>query len=273
MIMKTKHFVVSFILLFTLMACAFPGMGQPAALPTFDPNSIPTMVALTANAAMAQTAAAPPPATLDAAFSLSQTTLEPLPDGSAKYTDNEVGFEVIFPTGWLTVRPNSEEFDVALNKEATKIEALQSQMQADKSNYEVGRDRVYSYPLLPDIEKNFMFGASISKWDPNDSSAIDENSMGDFYRGLETSGTIPGFRTDTARVNENGNHVKMIEVGGPFTISDGQGGFIPFYVTCVFFRPTHGGVVMMLFTYLKDYKLSISNDVMSIIDSITLLGQ
>jgi len=109
-------------------------------------------------------------------------------------------------------------------------------MESDQADYEPGFDRLYSYPLLPDIEKNLMFGASMLQWDSTDSSPIDENSMANFFKDLETSGAIPGFRTDTARVYENGNHIKLIEVGGPFTISDGQGGFVPFYVTAVFFQ-------------------------------------
>jgi hypothetical protein len=94
-IMKTKHYIMSSILLFALMSCALPGVSQPVTLPTFDPNAIPTMVALTANAAMAQTATATPLAPPD----LSKTPLEKLPDGSTKYTDTEIGFEITFPAG------------------------------------------------------------------------------------------------------------------------------------------------------------------------------
>jgi len=266
--MKTKHCVMGSILLFALMACALPGISQPAALPTFDPNAIPTTVALTANAAMAQTAtAASPLATPD----LSETTLEQLPDGSTKYTDKEIGFEITFPTGWLTLRPNSDEFSSALEKEAVKNELLRAQMELDQSDYEAGVDRLYSYPLLPDIEKNFAFGFSKLKWDPDDSVPIDEKTMGETVRFVESS--ISGFRADTVQTYENGNHIKLVEVGGQFSLSNGQGEVIPFYMTYFLFKPTSSTSALMTFTYLKDYKLTIASDVMSAINSIKLLGQ
>lgn len=274
--MKNKIFISGSIVFLTIVACVIPGLGQPA-VPPLDMNSLPTIIALTANAATTQTAAVAPPTPAETATptlleAKDTATLEKLPDGSIKFTDGEAGFVVVFPKGWLTLRPNSEEFNSTFEKE-TKNEILHSQMEIDQSGYEPGRDRLYSYPLLPEVEKNFLFGTADVEWDPGDTSSIDENSMGEFFRDLETSGAIPGFRTDTARVYENGNQLKLIEVGGPFSISDGKGGFTPFYVTTIFFKPAHNGVVMMLFTYLKDYKLPVYTDVLSIIESIELLEQ
>jgi hypothetical protein len=265
--MKTKHYIMSSILLFALMSCALPGVSQPVTLPTFDPNAIPTMVALTANAAMAQTATATPLAPPD----LSKTPLEKLPDGSTKYTDTEIGFEITFPAGWLTLRPNSDEFNSALAKEAVKNDLLRAQMEADMADYEVGVDRLYSYPLLPDIEKNFAFGFSKLVWEADDSIPIDDQTMGEMVRFVESS--VSGFRADTVQTYENVNHVQMVEVGGQFSISNSQGDIIPFYMTYFFFKPTSGTSALMTFTYLKDYKFPISTDVMSVINSIKLLDQ
>jgi len=279
-ILKNRIFISGLIVLLAVIACVVPGLSQPAA-PTLDVNNLPTVIVLTANAAMAQTAAVAPPTpagisdpsgTAEVIDLTAVTTLEQLPDGSTKFTDTEVGFTVTFPKGWLNLRPNSEEFNAALANEAAKNELLRVQMELDLKDYDP-EDRLYSYPVLPEIEKNYMFGFSSIQWDPGDTTPIDQNSMGDFLRSLETSGAIPGFRTDTAQVYESGSQVTLIEVGGPFTISDGQGGFIPFYVTSVFFRPAHGGVVMMLFTYLKDFKLDVHTDLMSVIDSVELVGQ
>lgn len=266
--MKTKYYVMSLILLFALTACALPGISQPAALPTFDPNAIPTMVALTANAAMAQTATvASPRATPD----LSETTLEQLPNGGSKYTDKGIGFEITFPVGWLTLRPNSDEFNSALAKEAVKNDMLRDQMEADMAVYEVGVDRLYSYPLLPDIEKNFTFGFSKLKWNADDSIPIDDQTMGEMVRFVESS--ISGFRADTVQTYENANHIQLVEVGGQFSISNSEGNVIPFYMTYLFFKPTSGTSILMSFTYLKDYKQPIATDVISVINSIKLLDQ
>jgi hypothetical protein len=196
-----------------------------------------------------------------------------MPDGSTKYTDNEAGIEVVFPAGWLTLRANSDEFNSALKKEAAKNELLRAQMELDLAEYHPGSDRLYSYPLRPDIEKNFAFGFSKLRWDSEDSVPINENSMGELVRGLESSGAIPGLRVDTAQLYENGNQVKVIEVGGQFSFSNDLGEVIPFYYSAVFFKPTSGSTVRISLVYLKDYKLPIYEDVTSVINSIKLLDE
>jgi len=269
--MKTKIYIAGSILVLAILACAVPGLSQPVPS-AFDPNTIPTMVALTADAAMTQTAVVASPIPAEAATpSLEGTTLEQLPNGGTKYTDNQMGFEISFPVGWLTLRPNSDEFGSALVNEAVKNDLLRAQMELDLADYEAGVDRLYSYPLLPDIEKNFAFGFSKLKWDEDDSVPIDDKTMGEMVRFVESS--VPGFRADTVQTYENANHVKLVEIGGQFSISNDQGDVIPFYMTYFLFKPTNGTSALMTFTYLKDYKTTIAPDVMSSINSIKLLGQ
>jgi hypothetical protein len=270
--MKIKNYITGAVLFLITLAC----VSQP--VPTaIDPSTIPTIVVMTANAATTQTAAAAPTSQPTATTTPDPTaingTIEQLPNGSTKYTDAEAGFEVTFPTGWLTLRPNSDEFNSALAKEAKKNDMLRKQMEADINDYEAGADRLYSYPVRPDIEKNYAFGYSEAEWDQNSDVPIDENSMGQFVRALEASGAIPGFRADTAQVYENAGHVKVLEVGGVFSISDGKGGFLPFYVTIIFFKPTSNSMIRINFTYLKDYKLPISSDVMTVVTSIKVLSK
>jgi hypothetical protein len=274
--MKTKNYIAGSILFLAVLACVVPGLSQPVS-PAIDPSTIPTIVVLTANAAMTQTAVVAPPLlpteTTTPDPSAINGTIELLPNGNTKYTDDEAGFEITYPAGWLTLRPNSDEFTSVLKKDAVKNEMLRKQMELDINDFEAGVDRLYSYPVRPDLEKNFAFGFSNIEWDLNDPKPVDENSMGELVRGLESSGAIPGFRADNAQVYENASHVKVIELGGQFSISDGKGGFLPFYVTFVFFKPNNDSTIRMNFTYLKDYKLPISTDVMSVINSIKLLGQ
>ena len=274
--MKTKNYVTGAVLFLAMLACVVPGLSQPAS-PAIDPSTIPTIVVLTANAAVTQTAAAAPPSpqteTPTPDPSAINGTIEQLPNGSTKYTDDAAGFEITYPAGWLTLRPNSDEFNSALKKEAAKNDMLRYQMEADLADFEAGVDRLYSYPLRPDLEKNSAFGFSEIEWDTNTPDPIDENSMGQMVRTLESSGAIPGFRADTAQVYENVGNVKVIEVGGQFSISDGKGGITPFYFTAVFFKPSDNSIIRISFSYLKDYKLTIGSDVMSVITSIKLLGQ
>jgi len=263
------------------MACVVPGLSQSSVSPAFDPDSLSTVIGLTANAAVTQTAMVAKSLSTesvsgDAVPGLPETavaTLEQLSDGSTKYTDSEVGIEVIFPSGWLTLRANSDEFNSALKKEAQKNELLRAQMELDLAEYNPGLDRLYSYPLRPDIEKNTAFGFSKLRWDSEDSVLVNESSMGEFVRGLESSGAIPGLRVDTAQLYENGNQVKVIEIGGQFSFSNDQGEIIPFYYSAVFFKPTSSTTVRISLVYLKDYKLPIYEDVKSVINSIKLLDE
>ena len=278
--MNIKRLYPLTLLLISTLACAIPRLDAPAPAP-FDPGALSTVVGLTANAAVTQTALVAQPLSTevvsgDAAPGLTETaatSLELLPDGSTKYTDNEVGIEVVFPAGWLTLRANSDEFNSALKKEALKNELLRAQMELDLTEYEPGTHRLYSYPLRPDIEKNTAFGFSKLRWDLEDIVPINENSMGELVRGLESSGAVPGLRVDTAQVYENGNQVKVIEIGGPFSFSNDLGEIIPFYYSAVFFKPTSGSTVRISLVYLKDYKLPIYEDVTSVINSIKLLDE
>jgi len=270
--MKIRNQIAGIILFLSLLAC----VSQPAAPMNFDPASLSTVVVMTANAATTQTAAAAPTQPVEITPSPPRTggtTIEKLPDGGTKYTDNEVGIEVIFPEGWLTLRPNSDEFNAALVNEAAKNDMLRPQMELDLREYEPGLDRLLSYPLRPDIEKNFAFGFSSLKWDPEDSVPINDNSMGGLIRNFESSGAIPGFRVDTAQIYETGNQVNLIEMGGQFSLSNDQGGVTPFYITAVFFKPTGSSTVRISFVYLKNYKSPLYEDVTSVINSIKLLNE
>jgi hypothetical protein len=203
---------------------------------------------------------------------MTNITIEQIQDGAVRYTDHDGGFELIFPAGWLAVRPNSDEFNTTLANDGAKNQMLRDQMTNDLAAYDPNYDRLYSYILRPDIGKNTIFGFSKLVWDSNNNtSAIDNDSLGEAVQGLESSNSIPGFRADTAQVRENGNTLPLIEVGGRFSMSDGQGGTVPFYTTIIFFMPIPTSLTRITFTFMQDYKEQISADVNSIIESIKLI--
>lgn len=161
--MKIKYFLAISMIFVSMVACVIPGASQP---PQIDQNSLSTAIVQTVSAATTQTAAAPtgqpPTPTLPP---VNETNLEKLPDGSVKFTHVSGGYEVTFPKGWLTVRPNSEEFKEAYARDAAKNSLLLGQMDYDVSAYEDGFSQLHSYALRPDIEKNFLFGFSTVRWD------------------------------------------------------------------------------------------------------------
>jgi hypothetical protein len=116
--MRAKYYIVGSVLFFAMMACVVPGLSQPAA-PTLDVNNLPTVIALTASAAMAQTAAAAPPtpaptlaelSTATPRVSLTGTSLLLRDDQTTVFTDRRAGVELIVPAGWLPIRINEKEY-------------------------------------------------------------------------------------------------------------------------------------------------------------------
>jgi hypothetical protein len=265
-----RHTASALIILLAMTACGLPSQAvQPT--PGIDANAVGTSVAGTAQAAAQQTAVQQPSATNPVG-----TTIEQASDGTTIYTDYDGGFAITFPAGWLAVRPSSEEFDGALAKYGASNEMLHDQMTTDLDAYKANReqlhdyDRLYSYILRPDIKKNVIFGFSKLIWDSEDSVAIDNEAMGKVVRELEAPGGIPGFRADNAQIHED-SHVRMIEIGGRWTTTDGQGATIPFYSTIIFFKPSSNSTVRITFTFLQDYYAQISADVKSIVESIRII--
>jgi hypothetical protein len=261
------HYALStFVILIAIVACVLPGQPvQPA--PGIDSNAVATAVVGTAQAAAQQTAQ---PYATEIPVSMTGTTIEQAQDGTTQYTDYDGRFEISFPVGWLALRPDSEEFNASLTNEGTANPMLHEQMTADLAGYEADYDRLYAYILRPDIKKNVMLGFSKLVWDSETARPLDSVTMGDLVRDLESPGGIPGFHADTAQLHED-SVVKMIEVGGRWTMSDGEGGTIPFYTTIIFFKPTANSGVRATFTFIQDYQAQIAADVKSIMESIRII--
>ena len=259
----------AFVILIAIVACVVPSQTAIQPSPATNPNAIETTVAGTVQAAVEQTAAAQAIAT-EAPVGVTGTSIEQLQDGTTKYSDYDGGFEIIFPVGWLAVRPNSEEFNVSLAKDAAVNSMLHDQMTADQTGYDAESDRLYAYILRPDIQKNVMFGFSKLVWNSQDTVPIDSVTLGKLVRDLESSGAIPGFRADTAQLREY-TDVNMIEIGGHWMMSDGQGGTIPFYATILFFKPSSNSIVRIIFSFLEDHHEQISTDIRFIMKSIRII--
>ena len=114
------------------------------------------------------------------------TAMEQIQDGTTKYSDYDAGFEVTYPVGWLAVRPKSEEFDAALAKEAAANSMLHDQMAVDQTDYDEF-DRLFSYLLRPDIQKDVLFGFSCLRWDSVDPHSLDSAAVGNLVRELESA--------------------------------------------------------------------------------------
>jgi hypothetical protein len=252
-----------------------PASGNPPAeapTATAIPANVPTTEAATSEAMAVETPITETPAIAPPA-EVKGMALEKLPDKTTKFTDYDGGYEVTFPVGWLAVRPGDDEFDAVLANEGTKNAALAEQMNIDKSGYVAEFDRLFSYPLRPDIQKNVIFGFSKTHFDSMDALPIDKNSMGNFVRSFEASNVVPGLRVTGSNIVENRNGISIMVVKGRFSLKLDSGDLVPFSVTVFFFKPTSGSLVTLTFSILQDYQEQISPDLYAIQESIKVLGQ
>ncbi len=263
----SHHISIALAILMATIACGLPGQTiQPTA--GIDPVSIQTVVAGTAQAAAEQTAAAAQPV----ATSMTGTVLQQSEAGFSKYVDYEAGFEIMFPPGWLAVRPHSEEFDAALAREGRSNSMLREQMELDLAEYSAS-DRLYVYILRPDLEKNLVLGFAYVDWLLGDSVPIEDVSMDVVLRNFESSSGLQGFHATTAERRQNGQGVNMIEIGGPCTVNNGEGLFIRYYVKAIFFKPTPDSVARITYTFVESYQNEISTDADASIKTILLIKQ
>jgi len=155
--------------------------------------------------------------------------------------------------------------------EGATNDMLHDQMTTDIAGYDADFDRLYAYPIRPDIKKDVILGFSKLAWDSNDTLIMDDYTAGQLVDELETSGDVPGFRASIVQVHTDGD-IRMIEIGGRWALSDGQGGTIPFFSTAYFFKPSPKSLVRLIFTHLLDYHGQLSQDVKSIVDSIRIIN-
>jgi hypothetical protein len=285
-----RNSVLAVLAVLSMLACVIPGLSAQPVQVT-DPNTLSTMVAGTAQALAQQTVNA-----YSGPTALPESTSSPMPteaptstaapqappegtsllkeaDGTTKYIDYGGGYEAVFPVGWLAVRSNSEEFNAELANAKVDNPDLYEQMAIDQAGYDAQFDRLYSYPLRPDLVKNTVFGFSKVTFDSDDTTSLDNAAMGELVRSLESSGALPGFRVDVSQLYENVNGVPMLEIGGRFSRDDGNGGIVSFYSTIAFFKPSPTSLVRLTFTYLESFDVEISPDVRWVVESVKLLGQ
>jgi hypothetical protein len=204
----------------------------------------------------------------------SGTVLEQLPDGATKFTDYDGGYEISLPSGWLGVRPNnSDEFNAVLAGAGAKNEMLRDQMNMDMSGYQPEFDRLYSYPLRPDIAPEVVFGFSKLSWNSSDKTPVDNDTLRELLRDIEASDELPGLRLISSIITENRNGVMTIVIKTAFSLDDGQGGSNPFMATILYFKPNSTATVRMTFTVVQDYDKQISPDIEAIVASIKVFGQ
>ena len=198
--MFSRKYVAGTVLALTVMACAVPGVSQPSAPPTFDLNTIPTLVFLTANALASPTvvAATPPVETVAAEsitatpqISLAGSSLLMRDDKTTVFSDYWTGTTLIVPAGWRAVRINEQEYFDAWVLPEFADPAFQSALSRIK-NLDPKELRLFAF----DVQAGHLQGGFVTNinwlWTENDTISLDnDNDLQDTADSIAKS--MPGM--------------------------------------------------------------------------------
>ncbi len=272
--MKIKNYVTGSILFFAIMACAVPGLGQPAAPPTFDLSTIPTMVVLTANALEAQTAIAAPPTPLETStstlmptesvtatpkISLSGTSLLLRDDQTTVFTDRQAGIELIIPAGWMPVRVNEQEYFDAFASNAAADLAIRDRL-ARIQTLDPAWFRLDAIDIQPGhvINEAPTFMSVI--FQQNDSRSLEEVAKDEKVK------SFANFEVISSDYQQAANGMKTLVVEQRWDVTTGVT-----YYKGVFFKIPAGLIVLDFYSPL-DFKDTVLPDFEKVINSLTLLN-
>lgn len=158
--------LIGSILLFTVYGC-----GRAAPAPTVQPTGVETSLARTASAKQTQGAnlstATPSPTatqilTPTPRISLNGTSLEEMDNQATLFTDHKLGYQLTFPSGWLPVRINEDEYYKAFTLDAIAGNPTFVKFLTILQNQDSDYIRVAALDIRPEqAEKGFVSGITV----------------------------------------------------------------------------------------------------------------
>jgi len=213
---KAKKYIMGSVLFLAILACSMPGLSLPAAIPTFDQNAIPTMVALTANAGMAQTAvsASPTPEPLPTAtiiatpkVSMSGSSLVLRDDKTTVFTDYRTGIELIIPAGWLALRINEQEYYDAWTLPELSDPAFQGAL-TGINNLNPNESRLFAFDVQDGhLQRGFVTNINLLWSESEDISLDNDADLQDIADS--TSKATPGLKILSTDISANSSGIPI----------------------------------------------------------------
>jgi len=272
--MKIKNYITGSVLFFVIMACVVPGLSQPAAPSAFDPDSISTMVVLTANALASQTAAATTPlppetptptllptetVTATPKISFLGTSLILRDDQTTVFTDRQAGIEIIIPAGWMPIRVNEQEYLDAFSSNAAADLAIRNRL-----NQMQTFDPTWFRLDAIDIQPGHVFNGAASDinviFQQNDSRSLEEVAKDEKVK------LFANFEIISSDYQQAANGMKTLVVEQRWDVTTGVT-----YYKGVFFK-TSSGLVALDFYSPLDFKDTVLPDFEKVVGSLTLLN-
>ncbi len=278
-----RIFSIFLISLTTILACVIPGLqSAPESVPTADTGilstmvaetvsaaealtqqtfSMPTVVILTANAAVSQTAAVAPPVqaseTLTPAsirplvFSSYGTAIQKLGDAGTLYIDQIAGYQFIVSPGWTVIRPNEQEYFELWALPAASNPTVQNVLNNMK-NRDSNVERVYGFDFRDDhIREDFIINFDVS-YGKDLSGSYDDIFKGikKIYSNTEAINKFTVLSSDVITTAENVEiGVIEIEIDGVDSAPD-----LKIYEKQVIIKVQAGGYFLIRFDTTYEFK-------------------
>jgi hypothetical protein len=257
--MKRNLFAVLILTIF-FFACILPnGFTQPESVPTFDFNSLSTTIALTAQAAVAQTFAATTPTSVPPTKILGTPTATLIPptrisppdegtylseqdDGSTLFFDQIAGYNLSIPAGWTPVRVNGPEYSEALISAASASAEFQAAL---KNTQDQNGDvfRLFIFNMKEDYTASqFILNINIV-WDQQDGSSLDET-----MRKIESQypKIFSGIQILPSRIFTTGRNIPCGLIESTWLAKNSTGGELSIYQKQAVFKLRVGTLVITL---------------------------
>ena len=275
-----RNLVISFVL-FASLACAIPGL-QPAV--TVPPTTMPleVIIANTASAAQTQTQqAAPavmqatetvtpvvlPTITPSPIFSDYGTALVTREDQTILFIDRTSGFQITFPSNWVPVRVNHDEFySLSVNEAVTTYPFLTTELRII-SDHDPNKTRVHAF----DVAQGHMqdqYVPHISVHWVGEVLPLMEGASShlEYIRSQNPEATV--VTPPTELTTQNGITAAMIEFTVPGKSLASTLDILP-YERRIYFHSNNGSVYI-IFSALSDVREQVIPEFDQIINSITL---
>jgi hypothetical protein len=276
---KAKKYIMGSVLFLVILACSMPGLSQPAAIPTFDQNAIPTMVALTANAGMAKTAVStsptpepPPTATIIATpkVSLSGSSLILRDDKTTVFTDYRTGIELIIPAGWLALRINEQEYYDAWTLPELSDPAFQGAL-TGINNLNPNESRLFAFDVQDGhLQRGFVTNINLLWSESEDISLDNDADLQDIADS--TSKATPGLKILSTDISANSSGIPIGVITSKVSRATLDGTKLVVFNKMLFVK-ARTGVLIITLTTTQELKDAVLPAFDVIFETITLVKE
>jgi hypothetical protein len=273
------HLTLSaFVLLIVTLACVLSSQPTMQTPPTMDPLAIESAVAGTAQAAATQTAQAipisptatiAPTATITATpkVSLAGTALVVQEDQSTLFIDYKLGFQLIIPTGWLTIRVNEEEFFKAFTLDVVVANPVISDRLRHMQNNNPDYFRLDAFDIRSGhIVKGMASSINVVHQPPEYAKTLEECLK--LEKETVRASAAVGHKILSSKYQQTTNGTRVLVVEESWSAASDPEGKV--FARRVFFELPSGITGLDLQTHM-DFKDTVLPDFEQAVNSVTLL--